>query len=523
MKNKIFTIILSAALAVPALPQAAKAWGTDITVNPTTGEVYKNARVTVAYDGTIYVGRLVKKPSSISFQDWEILKSTDNGATFTPFASNFFSGTTKYTNFDLVAAGNNATDFRIFTARTYMDTATSTNDVAFNKIDQSGNVSPVTINETNYINSRGYTGLSLATDSRDKNSNANPYSISLVVSKAGSMDSVVAWTDNVGGTSLVRRSLAGTSGYIRNVGAAIGSADPNNSAYGRLGIVWEDATTFSAAWATVYIQYIYPDDATDPSIYPGAHNINSTTGTCRNPSIALSQNTSASDIYTYVSFEYDGGGTGVDLAARVDDKIINNAPIFSSAPGISSLNGDQVNAYAMYNAATDSFMITFYDDAAKSLVYKRRKDVGITTGNPQIAFANYRDASTSMTGAFPRIDAAAGSRAYTVWNDNGSTMFDGEVIWPTSVQSTSMSVADIMLYPNPATDLVNISFSATDNDKVSISIMDMSGRVLQASEATITRGENVLPVRLQGLPAGNYTIRMNGTHVNTALLFTVTP
>lgn len=523
MKNRIFTIILLIAATVSGTSNDVKAWGGDIVVNPVPGEIYRNARVTVAYDGTIYVGRLVQKPTSISCQNWEILKSTDNGATFTLFADNFFSGSTKYTNFDLVAAGNNAADFRIFTARTYIDTVTSINEIAFNKIDQSGVVSNVALSETSFTNSRGYTSLSLATDSRDKNSNASPYSISLVVAKAGAQDSVVVWTDNVGATALVRRGLYGTPNYIRHVNAAIGSASSSSSGYGRLGIVWDEFAGSTSPWGDNYSQYIFPDDATDPGTYPGVHPVSSSTGVYRNPSISLSQNTSAYDIRTIIAYEFDNGAN-VDASSRADTVIVNSAPGFASSPGVGTGSGDQLNPNIMYNPATDSFMVVYHDVQNNNLVYKRVYETSVITSIPATVSATFRDASSAMTDAFPRVDgAAAGGTAYIVWNDADKTYIDAEAATPASVQSTSLSATNLKLYPNPAKDQLNISFVSNEHDKVTLTITDISGRVVQISAATVVKGENVLAVKLQALPAGNYSIRMNGTHVNTALLFTVNP
>jgi hypothetical protein len=166
-------------------------------------------------------------------------------------------------------------------------------------------------------------------------------------------------------------------------------------------------------------------------------------------------------------------------------------------------------------------MMTYFDGAIGGLPFKRVAEASIVAANPQTIYSDYRSASSASAAPFPRIDAGAASRTYATWNDDERTFFDGEVVWPTSVQSTSLSVADIKLYPNPATDLVNISFTATENDKVSVSVMDISGRVLQTSAATVTQGANVIPVTLTNLPAGNYTLRINGTHTNTALLFSV--
>jgi hypothetical protein len=87
-------------------------------------------------------------------------------------------------------------------------------------------------------------------------------------------------------------------------------------------------------------------------------------------------------------------------------------------------------------------------------------------------------------------------------------------IYGGSVVSTSAGVADnkITVFPNPAYDLIQVSFSTDRDEEITIEIRTILGvpvKVLYSD--TPRRGENKLSFNQQALPAGSYflTIRTN--------------
>jgi hypothetical protein len=441
-----------------------------------------------------------------------------NPKTFSAFKDGYSATGYRYTAFDMITAGDNATDFRVVVGRAVHNSTSTNAQIFMDSYTSAGVAEPHTLEEQSYDYSvaRGYTSLALATDSRDKNTGAAPYSLALVAGKAHSYDSVIVWTDNDGGANLNRTAAHGTLNYIRNVSAAIGSASTSTSAWGRLGFVWDEYTGTSTPWGTVYIMYLYPDDG---STVPGGgpFNINPTTGDARKPSIALSQNTTAYDVKTYVVFEGDGGGQGANMYARVDTVMIHAQPAFLSSPPVGTGSGDQLGGHVMYNAATDSFMVTYYDDATAALVYKRAEETSIITLSPVLVKANYRDAGTAAPGAMPRVDAASGgAHAYFVWNDNNDTYFDGESYISTGIQSVASTLHDLVIYPNPTTDMIVLEFASDTRENATFTITDLSGRILKTENITINEGSNRLQADLGWLAQGNYLISIKGPKSNTA-------
>ena len=77
---------------------------------------------------------------------------------------------------------------------------------------------------------------------------------------------------------------------------------------------------------------------------------------------------------------------------------------------------------------------------------------------------------------------------------------------------------EFQVYPNPATENVSISFNALDAD-YSVSIIDLTGRIVISNNYTNLVGNQVLSIPVTGLLAGNYIIRITskGLAVNQKL------
>jgi hypothetical protein len=69
---------------------------------------------------------------------------------------------------------------------------------------------------------------------------------------------------------------------------------------------------------------------------------------------------------------------------------------------------------------------------------------------------------------------------------------------------------NVKIYPNPTKDIIQIEFSTTDNEKVSISISDQLGRVIYSQNNTYQKGIQVENVDLSGFSNGYYFVSVYG-------------
>jgi PKD repeat protein len=79
------------------------------------------------------------------------------------------------------------------------------------------------------------------------------------------------------------------------------------------------------------------------------------------------------------------------------------------------------------------------------------------------------------------------------------------VVQPSSISEQFNGTA-ITIAPNPATDFINVSFSATAGI-TTFEILDIAGRVVMTEELT-TSGSVVHAINVQPIPAGAYYIRL---------------
>ena len=119
--------------------------------------------------------------------------------------------------------------------------------------------------------------------------------------------------------------------------------------------------------------------------------------------------------------------------------------------------------------------------------------------------------------------------SWSVSDNNGSTIlsmtaadFGGSdlgLIKNLSASLDEMTAQNVEVYPNPASELVNISFENTMNDTY-VSIMDLQGRVLGTQVASVASGTQVISFSTEGFASGTYvvSVRANGLTSNSKVV-----
>jgi hypothetical protein len=70
-----------------------------------------------------------------------------------------------------------------------------------------------------------------------------------------------------------------------------------------------------------------------------------------------------------------------------------------------------------------------------------------------------------------------------------------------------LNTVDFNVYPNPASDAVNVSFEAIG--ETSVSIMDLQGRILATQFASSANGTQVITFATEGFAKGTYVVSVN--------------
>ncbi len=92
--------------------------------------------------------------------------------------------------------------------------------------------------------------------------------------------------------------------------------------------------------------------------------------------------------------------------------------------------------------------------------------------------------------------------------DFGNTFTrDAAMITDETSSIIELAANNFQIYPNPATDVVNVSFEALNSDYV-VSLVDLTGRVLMSNEYKALNGAQVIEMPVSGLAKGNYLVKI---------------
>ncbi len=112
-------------------------------------------------------------------------------------------------------------------------------------------------------------------------------------------------------------------------------------------------------------------------------------------------------------------------------------------------------------------------------------DITCYSGSMQVLFKSY-----------DKILAQGFSATYTVSN---------------SIEDYNSISSDVIIAPNPATDIVNISFQNTTKQNITFTLFSMDGRVVYSDVVTIPAGNASQPLDVSKFKAGLYVLKISTT------------
>lgn len=92
----------------------------------------------------------------------------------------------------------------------------------------------------------------------------------------------------------------------------------------------------------------------------------------------------------------------------------------------------------------------------------------------------------------------------------------------TGIESTARENTFVRVYPNPATDLLNLEINSALPDLVNITISNVSGKVIfNSGHNPLTKGINNISIPVSELPKGMYFLRINSPAIEKTLKFSI--
>ncbi len=109
--------------------------------------------------------------------------------------------------------------------------------------------------------------------------------------------------------------------------------------------------------------------------------------------------------------------------------------------------------------------------------------------------------------------------AMIILSASGSTPVANSYLWVDSLAFAGSVASGVVtvtnntlpttIYPNPASDITNITYYSNQGGNVKISIVDITGKTIKEISSKATRGENSFPINVTGMARGAYFVNIS--------------
>lgn len=222
---------------------------------------------------------------------------------------------------------------------------------------------------------------------------------------------------------------------------------------------------------------------------------------------------------------FTGGSLVVTVTASGDANAANNSVTASISTALVA-----VNQYVTVNLTTDQY------GSETSWTIKNAAGATVASGSnfgPDLAALGQTVQTPVQANLTPNtcytfeildvygdgICCNYGDGAYTIVDASGATLASGgtfgaseQKVFKTGVAGLNeMETIALNVFPNPASDLVNVSFEANNND-FSVSLVDIQGRTIATKSFTNLVGSQLVSFSTESIAKGSYivTVTSNG-------------
>lgn len=193
------------------------------------------------------------------------------------------------------------------------------------------------------------------------------------------------------------------------------------------------------------------------------------------------------------------------------------------------LHGVQGNVSGLdFHNGTSMTLSSAANATIKGLVYKTGAS---STGSTLALFAasNYGSGKVCAIGDSSPPDDGSGDTNDALYVSYGTAvsgshrnLFVNATIWLATpgtaaisstggreMQAAQRTTLGMDLYPNPASDQINVRFASDEGTSVGIELFDGTGRMVNQRSVAASEGVNIVPIDVNALPEGIYMVRVS--------------
>jgi len=493
-------------------------FGSDIIINNQPIQNQRQVTICSAFNGWLFAEYMyndIYNNAAVA-----VLKSIDNGLTWTPFINGVFPGSRSFNSLELIATGDSISNLKLFLA--FLPTSAP---------------KPQTTYSTAYVwRYNGVTGafedgifedtpvssIALCDDFNYPANGSGPYSIGVLYSKkCGNIDSLIFRSSGNGGVSLdYMQGIASQGERFHQVALTYGRSPSRPN--GRYFAGWIAKPALTASTGNFLTAHTNPDfnsPFTNPvnlsSINPSYINV------CRNPAISCQVSNidnDSSNITEIILFDkYDASNQRYDVKGFYNLQAANYSN-FKPINFTDSLSNN-VKPSVNFNSFESKFMVTYFDSTNLKLPFLLNNFNLESPDSWEVITPGYNDI-VNLSEPGPKVVLNVGQQQGTVvWcsigtDGNGVATLDAEYLYTGLPSITRFGISKLFtVYPVPCTTSLTISFLLQKTEKVTIILYHINGKVASTIANDVFKtGINTVEVNTASHVAASYFVTFRTAH-----------
>jgi len=493
-------------------------FGKDIIINNDSTQNQQLVATCSAFNGWLYVAYTYYGTYlGDHYPFFVVMKSTDNGITWTQLISNMSPFPYPCTSLDIAVTGHDFSNLKLFLA--FVPSASPGlnygNLYIWQYNEETGAYEESLFEDHQYC---GY--VSLSTDFNFPATNSNPQSLGVLYSRnfafGAGADSLIFKSSSNGGVSIDGwKGVAKSVNHIHKVALTFGRSASYNA--GRYFAAWEEKTNWTSNLGHIYTAHTEPYFNSSFTKPVKLDSIDATAlGNAKNPTIACQYNNinnDSSNLTEIVLFDkYIPSQNRYEIEGLCNKQATNSNHFTTFSLNLS--NDSRQQPSISFNTFDSSFMVTYYDSTTNKLPFIRHNFNMINADSWQIVNSGYND-SSSLVAPYPKVALSMSQqKGACVWslegdNGNGIAMFDAPYSDYTGIWENNDINSSIVFhaFPNPCNTLLTLDFELLRPSQVTIIIYDLIGNPIGIiTDKSYSKGRHLLNQNFSKFACGSYII-----------------
>jgi hypothetical protein len=498
-------------------PTTQNRFSDDVIIDQAAGIDMRNVKITSAFNGWLYTA--FTTVDSLNNKGGVIFKRSKDGGFTWDTIDYFSSSDVRYDMVDLVVAGTDTNNLRLFIASTNHNLTTGTY-VPFIDVYDATTFAYIGENWGVYSSTQEVYDIAIATDYTQPGVGASPYSVALVYSHWNSpVDSVVYVVSVDGGNTFpTKEAVAVTSSFYGKVAISYGRS--LNSSNGRYFVAYEELPSWHGIMGHIWFAHTTPyidSPFSDTKCLDSLQSIS--IGYCRHPSISCSVgniDNDSSSVTGVVLCERAYGGSTADWdIIGFYNKIV---PYYSwdwAQFDVSNNFQNVMDPDISFDPTYNNFLMTYYDSTLSKLPYAYQSFNMTTPTIWNYITMQYNETPYIVAPQPQVVINPAYTQAAFVWNSEGPggygrPRFDAEYFIPSGIVNNSdNSENNAVIFPNPVSTDGHLNITLAQDEQVNASIFSLEGKkMMDITDQNYGTGKYDIIFNAGNLSAGYYLCRV---------------